>query len=72
MNAWFFAKSAEIPQSTDQPLALDGGPHRLGVNVGKFWKPGEKPEDRFGLVYSLIGPADIRLAQPIPWFSHSS
>lgn len=43
LNAGFFPAQAgrsERPLSTDQPLALDGGPYRLVVNVGEFWGPG--------------------------------
>jgi len=38
LNAGFFAADALLP--TDQPLALQSSPYRLGVNVGDFWGPG--------------------------------
>jgi hypothetical protein len=49
VNAGFFPETGLTPLPVDQPLALDGGPYRLGVNVGKFWGPGERPEDKFAL-----------------------
>jgi hypothetical protein len=48
-NAGFLPAHEDVPLPPDQPLALDGGPYRLGVNVGAFWGPGEKPEERFAL-----------------------
>lgn len=40
LNAGFFRSGSTSPLPTDQPLALDGGSYRLGVNVGQFWGPG--------------------------------
>ena len=38
LNAGFFTNDNDVqPISSDQPLALDGGSYRLGVNVGEFW-----------------------------------
>jgi hypothetical protein len=48
-NAGFFPETEDTPLPPEQPPALDGGPYRLGVNVGAFWGPGEKPEDRFAV-----------------------
>ncbi|MEN6373488.1 MAG: CHAT domain-containing protein [Smithella sp.] len=56
LNAGFFPAPGSDngkPVSTDQPLALDGGPYCLGVNVGEFWglgSPGASfPEDLLAL-----------------------
>lgn len=46
LNAGFFNAHDDNPLSSDAPLALDGGPYRLGVNVGEFWGPGT-PEAPF-------------------------
>jgi hypothetical protein len=43
LNAGFFAAPGVgdgKPIDYGQPLALDGGPYRMGVNVGQFWGPG--------------------------------
>jgi len=43
LNAGFFpaqrARNCQ-PLPVDCPMALDGGPYRLGVNIGEFWGPG--------------------------------
>ncbi len=48
-NAGFFPETGLDPLPVDRPLALDGGPYRLGVNVGRFWGIGEQPDARFAL-----------------------
>jgi hypothetical protein len=40
LNAGFVGPDSDAPVPTGEPLALDGGPYRLGVNVGEFWGPG--------------------------------
>lgn len=45
LNAGFFTSGGEA-LSTDLPIALDGGPYKLGVNIGKFWGPG-RPGNAF-------------------------
>jgi hypothetical protein len=43
LNAGLFRAQAAgtgKPLDSGRPLALDGGPYRMGVNVGQFWGPG--------------------------------
>jgi hypothetical protein len=48
-NAGFFPETGNAPLAPELPLPLDGGPYRLGVNVGGFWGAGERPEVEFAL-----------------------
>lgn len=41
LNAGFFTGYDEMVPVVE-PLSLDGGPYRLGVNIGKFWGPGSE------------------------------
>lgn len=54
LNAGFFADDKKTMQPPDQPLALDGGPYCLGVNVGKYWGIGKElgPEYDVGGIVS--------------------
>lgn len=47
LNAGFYSDPNNQPIAIDQPLALDGGSYRLGVNIAEqFWGPG-KPDAAF-------------------------